>query len=273
MNGYISMLRTTATSGRWRRPAVLAAGLALAALLGTGSALAAAVGNVVFAKGAVSARDGDGGVRLLGRDSEVFRLDTISTADNSFAVIRFLDQTKMSIRPNSEIVIDEFNGEVGSEAAEFNLLKGGLRAITGAIGSRRPESVRFRTRAASIGIRGTDLVIRDCVDDTCQAEELALASFDPVRTECLVNLEGQPPGVYFAAIEGVVFGEKDGREVELVAPGAGYADDEDLTCISGIPRFILQDEYLNRINLDWSEFEFFEVLGVGDNGNPMCELL
>ena len=247
---------------------------ALFASLVTGAARASVeVGSIVFAKGAVSARDATGGVRLLGRDSEVFQEDTIATADDSFAVIRFVDETKMSIRPNSEVVIDRFSATEGEETAEFNLLKGGLRAITGAIGSRKPESVRFRTRAASIGIRGTDLVIRDCQDDGCAQEELELSQFEPLDTECVVPVTGYPPAVYYAVLDGGIYAEKDDRKVELDAPAAGYADDQEMSCMSAIPRFILHDDALNRIELDWAEIQVFDILGVGGDDNPICEIL
>ncbi len=259
----------------WHRATRLAALVLLLPIVIHASMARAAVevGNVVFAKGAVSARDATGGVRLLGRDSDVFQEDTVATADDSFAVIRFVDQTKMSIRPNSEVVIDRFSAAEGEEAAEFNLLKGGLRAITGAIGSRKPESVRFRTRAASIGIRGTDLVIRDCRDDACAREELELSQFEPLDTECVVPLTDYPPAVYYAVLDGGIYAEKNGREVELDAPAAGYADEQEMSCMSAIPRFILHDDALNRIDLDWDEIQVFDILGVGGDDNPMCEIL
>lgn len=231
------------------------------------------VGSVVFAKGAVSATGVDGGVRLLARDSAVFEAEKVATAEDSFAVIRFRDDTKMSIRPNSEIVIDRFSDEDGGESAEFNLLKGGLRAITGAIGARRPENVRFKTRAASIGIRGTDLVLRLCERNECQLEELSLLEFEPVKTECLARVDDQPPGLFFAVLEGAIFSEKEGRRVELEAIGAGYANEKEMTCMSAVPRFIIHDDYLNSINLDWREIEIFDVLGIDPGDYPACEVL
>lgn len=230
------------------------------------------VGSVVFAKGAVSARDEGGGVRLLARDSAVFQRETISTTADSFAVIRFNDDTKMSLRPGSEMLIERYNDAVGEEEASFNLVKGGLRAITGAIGNRRPESIRLNTRAASIGIRGTDLVLRLCEENECQLEELALLEFEPVRTECLVQIDDQPPGLYFAVLEGAIFSEQGDRRVELEAIGAGYASEDEMTCLRLVPRFILNDEFLDVIHLSWQEFELFDTLGLGPDDYPACEI-
>lgn len=231
------------------------------------------VGAVVFAKGAVSARDEAGAVRLLARESPVHQGDTVATADESFAVLRFSDDTKMSIRPNSEVVIDRYSESQGEEAVEFSLIKGGLRAITGAIGSQRPESVRFNTRAASIGIRGTDLALRLCEADECRLEELSLVNLEPVRTECLVPVVDEPPGLFFIVLDGGIYSERGDQRIELDAIGAGYANEQELTCMSVVPRFVLHDEYLNRIELNLDEFELFDVLGIGPDDYPACEVL
>ncbi|KAA3621188.1 MAG: hypothetical protein DWQ08_14430 [Proteobacteria bacterium] len=243
-------------------------------MLGSPGARASAeIGSVVFAKGAVSAVGTDGGVRLLARDSAVFQQEKIATAAESFAVIRFRDDTKMSIRPNSEVVIDRFDESTGREAAEFSLLKGGLRAITGAIGAKRPENVRFRTRAASIGIRGTDLVLRLCEENECRLEELSMLAFEPVKTECATSVDDYQPGLFFAVLEGAVYSEKVGSRIDLEAIGSGYANDHEMTCMNVVPRFILHDKYLNAIDLDWREIEVFDLLGIDPDDYPACEVL
>ncbi len=234
---------------------------------------AAQVGSVVFAKGAISAQDETGNPRLLGRNSPIYQKDTIATAAKSFVVIRFNDQTKMSIRPNSEIVIDQFNDTEGEEKVEFNLVKGGLRALTGVLGKRKPESVRFKTRAASIGIRGTDLVMVLCEKNECQLRELALADFEPVKTNCLEHVEGQPPGFFFAVLDGSIFSEKDGRRINLDAIAAGYANEKEMTCMSAVPRFVMHDEFLNQIHLNAREMELFEIMGIDQDEFPACEIL
>ena len=230
------------------------------------------VGKIVFSKGAVSARSATNVARLLGRDSDIYRNDTITTGKKSFTVIRFKDQTKMSLRPNSEIVIDKFNDKEGEEEAEFNLVKGGLRALTGLVGKRKPQNVRFKTRQASIGIRGTDLVLRYCEKNECELEELSLHSLEPVKTSCASNIEGQPPGLFIAVLDGSIYSEKDGNRVELDAVSAGYANDKEVSCISLVPRFIVHDEYLNTINQDIFILELFQFIG-DNNEFPSCEIL
>ncbi len=256
------------------KAAVRLAALSIAIVATTNAEAATQVGNIVFAKGAISAQDETGNPRLLGRKSPVYQKDTITTAAKSFAVIRFADQTKMSIRPNSELIIDQFNATEGKEKVEFNLVKGGLRAITGAIGKKKPESVRFKTRAASIGIRGTDLAMVICEKNECQLRELALSEFEPVKTKCLDHVEGLPPGTVIAVLDGAIFSEHEasGKRFDLDAMAAVYANKKEMTCMSTVPRLLLHDEYLNQIELDAREFELFDVLGTFDD-SPACEIL
>jgi hypothetical protein len=133
--------------------------------------------------------------------------------------------------------------------------------------------VRFKTRAASIGIRGTDLVIRDCLGDACQLEELELSNFEPVKTECVVPMVVDLPGVYFAVLVGKIFSEQGDTQIELEAPAAGYANEQEMTCLGGIPRFIMHDKFLNKIDLSGDEFELFDILGIDDDEYPACQIL
>ena len=232
------------------------------------------VGSVVFAKGAISAQDATGAPRLLARNSPIYQNDTIVTARKSFAVIKFVDDTKMSIRPNSEITIDRFNASPGEETAEFSIVKGGLRALTGAIGNRKPENVRFRTREASIGIRGTDLAIRICEDDECWIEELALSNFEPVKTNCLTRMDKLPPGEFIVVFSGaIVTGNDAGKEIEMEAIAAAYASEEELTCLAYVPRFLVHDEFLNQVHKTGFYLELDEILGTSGDVDAACEIL
>jgi hypothetical protein len=63
------------------------------------------------------------------------------------------------LRPNSVFEITRYsfskdNPEIGTVL--FNFLKGGARAISGAIGKANRENYQFKTPVATIGIRGTD---------------------------------------------------------------------------------------------------------------------
>jgi hypothetical protein len=84
---------------------------------------------------------------------------TIVTEDNSTAVIKFEDGQVLAMSPRSSFVVREYvynKQQIRSSSAAFELLRGGLRFITGVIGSTNPNAVRIRAGNATIGIRGTD---------------------------------------------------------------------------------------------------------------------
>jgi hypothetical protein len=117
-----------------------------------------AVGRVEFAVGSVNALGQDGNARSLAKGGEINNGDTIQTVDGR-AQIRFSDGGYISLQPNTEFKVEDYayNGKSdGSEKGFFSLVKGGLRAITGAIGHTNKQAYRVNTPVATIGIRGTE---------------------------------------------------------------------------------------------------------------------
>ena len=127
------------------------------------------VGHVQFLRGAVSAQNISGGVRILSDGSPIFQGDTITTGKKSFAVLKFIDETKVSIRPDSIFAVDTFSIQENNESAIMNLIRGGMRVVTGFISKGKADSFKVTTAVATIGIRGTKLDARFCETD-CLAE-------------------------------------------------------------------------------------------------------
>lgn len=124
-----------------------------------------AVGVVVAFKGRISATDASGASRPLQKSDAVRVGDTISTGAGSYAVIEFVDGAKATLRPESELGIDQYAYQTGSDGAVVNLIKGGLRAITGSIAQERPESYKVKTNVATLGVRGTEFSLYVCGQD------------------------------------------------------------------------------------------------------------
>lgn len=117
-----------------------------------------AAGNADFVIGNVMAVAADGSRRPLAKGSEINVGDTIDTAAGARAQLRFTDGGRVSLQPGSQFRVDDYryeNKADGSEKGFFSLLKGGLRAITGAIGRVKREAYKVDTPVATIGIRGT----------------------------------------------------------------------------------------------------------------------
>ena len=175
---------------------------AITALLGASlplTAPAAVAGKVNFAWGDVSVSGPGGQSRALRRGEAVQAGDTINTGRGR-AQIRFKDGAKVSLQPNTEFRVDEYNyegKEDGKERSFFSLLKGGLRAISGLIGHRNKDTFRVNTPVATIGIRGT---------------------------EFLAQVDG---GLLVSVGDGSIYMRNDAGELILLAGQSGAADGPD----------------------------------------------
>lgn len=130
------------------------------------------IGHVVISVGKMQASN-RGTFRDLLRNSKVFKGDTITTAENSYTQVRMKDGALLSLRPNTKLVITDynFNGkEDGSERSFMELVRGGFRTITGYIGHKNKSNYRVKTAVATIGIRGTHYGLMVCADGSCSNE-------------------------------------------------------------------------------------------------------
>ena len=128
-------------------------------------------GMVVASRGEVIALS-NGGSRELKQGDFIYVKDEIMTTNRSFVVLQFEDGAKVTVRPDSTLIIEQYlyNGDAGDEA-ELNLVSGGLRVITGAMAKTNPENYKVRTPVALMGVRGTEFSIMLCGDEVC-AEDL-----------------------------------------------------------------------------------------------------
>lgn len=152
------------------RPAMLARLLAGALLLAAAGAAAAQAGRVVLAVGEVSAQRGADRLRISA-GANVVGGDTIFTAAQSHAQIRFADDALVALKPDTELRIEQFafsGRNDGNERAVFRLVRGGFRTVTGQIGQVDRETYRVLTTQATIGIRGTHYALQVCAPDQCR---------------------------------------------------------------------------------------------------------
>jgi hypothetical protein len=139
-----------------------------AALMVSGSAMAADVGLVKVSKGDVRIQRGD--ARLAAAvGSAVQPSDVIVTGADGSAGITFSDNSLVSVGPNSVFAIDKYSFDTTTHVGEFegNLKKGQLAAISGKMVKQSPESMKIRTPSAVMGVRGTEFVVQ--VDDPSSA--------------------------------------------------------------------------------------------------------
>ncbi|WP_419770236.1 MAG: FecR domain-containing protein [Candidatus Marinarcus sp.] len=92
--------------------------------------------------------------------SIILKNDAIKTQDNTKVQIIFTDNTIITVGKNSQLnvnnyIYDEQNKEYN---ANFGLLKGTFRTITGKIGKIAPNKFKLSSKTSSIGIRGTQIL-------------------------------------------------------------------------------------------------------------------
>lgn len=131
---------------------------------------AAPAGTVLVAVGDISALRAGTTLRLE-KGAEVMSGDTIITGAASNVQLRMTDGSIMALRPETRFMIEDYRFQQNSAAATqeersvFNLLKGGLRTITGLIGKRSRDNYEMKTATATVGIRGTHYNLVLCQQD------------------------------------------------------------------------------------------------------------
>ena len=140
------------------------------------TAAAQTVGEVEFARGAGFAQTATQTPRTLGKGLALKEGDRLTTADGAAAIIKLADGTRMTLRPNSEIVLQQYKfiESAPDNSMVMQLLRGGFRTITGLISKNSPNAASVRTSTATIGIRGTDFDARLCAKD-CGPESSKVA--------------------------------------------------------------------------------------------------
>lgn len=126
-------------------------------------------GSVLAFKGEVSAVAPSGTSRELKKNDQVYVGDTIRTGAGSYVVVRFVDGERATVRPNSELKVASYAYGTKKDGAVMDLVKGGLRAISGDIAKENPKSFKVKTNVATLGVRGTEFALRVCKED-CAAE-------------------------------------------------------------------------------------------------------
>lgn len=122
---------------------------------------AASAGTITFTTGDTSIIRADKSVIKAAKNDAVNAGDTIETK-NGRVQLALIDGGKVSLQPNTVYKINkyEFSGkEDGSEYAFTELVKGGMRTISGLIGHKNRERYQLKTAVATIGIRGTEFTV------------------------------------------------------------------------------------------------------------------
>jgi hypothetical protein len=147
--------------------------------------------------------------RFLGVGEQLEEKAVVTVAKESFVMLEFRDETRVTLRPNTVFRVEAF-ADQAPEKISFGLAKGGLRAISGLVGKRKPEVIQINATTAYIGVRGTEFDARLCEQD-CESEDRSSAP--PRTTRAVVAAR-------IVEIDGIAVATGSTLPSRMLSPGA-----------------------------------------------------
>ena len=93
----------------------------------------------------------------VAQGAEINENDLLKTAARSKAQVVLKDDTVITIGPQSEYLFERYM-ESGDSEVVMQLKRGFFKTVTGKIGKIAPQRFKIKTKAATIGIRGTQFM-------------------------------------------------------------------------------------------------------------------
>jgi hypothetical protein len=125
------------------------------------AALATDIAQFKVAKGAVYLERG--GKRFPAYvGTHLQSTDVVVTGADGSAGITFIDNSLLSVGPNSVLQIERyaFNSTTHEGVFDTTLSRGTLSMVSGKIAKQSPEAVKVRTPSSILGVRGTEFLVR-----------------------------------------------------------------------------------------------------------------
>lgn len=114
------------------------------------------------------------GERELKVGSKVYSNDLIQTSDNSYIVMEMIDLTTVTLGPNSDFKVSQWSYRTKNDRnAEFDILKGQWRALVRSK-AKEEDQLKIKTPVASLGIRGTELMVNVLEKNNQSVTQVAL---------------------------------------------------------------------------------------------------
>jgi hypothetical protein len=204
-------------------------------------------GTIAQLSGPLLAKKADGAVRVLSLRSEVESGDTLVTEKNTYALVKFVDNSEITLKPGTTFKVENFAFDAAKpdgDQASFSLVKGGLRSVTGLLGKRNKEKFSMKTPSATIGIRGTTF-IADLVEPSAEEVAVAVAAREAYLMASTASLDAlaapmkpltlaqgpmppspsgtsMPPGLYVHVIDGMINVSNPAGSLSFSAGQFGY---------------------------------------------------
>lgn len=97
----------------------------------------------------------------LSEGAEIFEGDTIETDASGAVGIVFTDGAVLTLGPSGKMTIEDFLFNPAEKQVSFisSIMKGTVAFFSGAINRIQPGAVKFKTPTATLGLRGTRVLI------------------------------------------------------------------------------------------------------------------
>jgi hypothetical protein len=198
------------------------------------------VGYVVRQKGQITVKDLNGETQILEINSPIYEGDRITTGMGSTAFIAMDDGAEIYLKEDSVVKISTYiitSGFDKDSSSVLDLIRGGLRKITGSIGASALSNYQVQTGLATIGIRGTEYVIKLCKQDDCNQ---TVGRNDPDAKLHAVVLEGI-----------ITLTTEEDVQILMAIGEYGTASREELVVLEGdaVPSGLLDTEESTQFNV------------------------
>jgi len=145
------------------------------------------VGSVTLVIGSAYVINTEGQKRKLKRSDFIFEGDSVETNSGAHVHIKFIDDARISIRPESRLNIESYHYDQETpknSEIRFYLHKGVLRSISGKATEAAHERYRMNTPIAALGVLGTDYMVRTDLKTTWAAVYSGAISLAPINDGC-----------------------------------------------------------------------------------------
>ncbi|HXH75660.1 MAG TPA: FecR domain-containing protein [Bacteriovoracaceae bacterium] len=141
----------------------------------TGQAVPKYVGQVKIMKGKVFKQKGQGKPERIEIGARFFKDETLITEEKSFAKLLVVDDTEMTIGPNTSLNFEEFKFVSKTDRQiVYSLTMGQLAAFIK--NKAKQNDIVFKTKNAVMGVRGTQILMNHRMVKNIEISEFALES-------------------------------------------------------------------------------------------------
>lgn len=87
--------------------------------------------------------------------------DTLVTGKDGQLSLTFIDDTRFSVGPNSNVAVDQFDYNRTTQAGAFvtRVNRGSLAVVSGQIAKSKQDAMKVRTPTSLLGVRGTRFIV------------------------------------------------------------------------------------------------------------------